>query len=1361
MVQYSYRHVTSYLKQGNRGEKNTTVMATKKTTKQKQVEQERKRFSRYERLQASLGAVPNIDALLKIRTNGAVNIRGIRFQILYSVSRAFALIGKDAVISQITLEGIEDVDLKGIRTDDEFVQVKTADAPWKWSQLKDPLQGFLQVARADQICKFTLAVNFPLEKDLGRLASYSELPAPEQREMYGKFVKLCGEIGADESEAVDLMQRLSVKQVTESDLLAQVTDAVMHHYEIMSDAANIYLRMLVAEFLDWARERRTVTAVDLLGVRTKVGEALAREPVFEAVGRSLVTLVCWEEDQSPQDFLDGKGTRPGHIALDLDVPRPVWIQRIDEAVTKTGVCIVRSSSGQGKSTLIYRYAREHWPADNTFVLRAAQTVEQVAQISDYLHFRCSLGIPPLLLVNDADWHTSLWADVIRECAALGIRVLVAIRQEDWHRTALLSLTQYEIVEPSLGANEAKAIFTHLSTHGRIHENVCSAEWAYECIGEPRLLMEFVYLITQGYMLRDRLQDQIRAFRRLNEDPKKRELLRLASVAATLGAPVDIQAILGIVHIHDDPQDVLQSINGEYVRIDNGAVLPLHWVRSDHLLRILHDDTTTVTSSIIKVHGAVQIEHLSIFIENALCRDDVSIDDLLTFFASQASCCDSEHILVMLDAIYHAGERLFYTRNVERFAEAGDIAGISGRQLLAMDLYPMGSTNFLKHMSELDGEKWVVFSRLNDIVASVDYSMRGVTLCHIFLGQCVVSERALQKKPGHTGKILDWAYLCKIKLPAWDQASVVFRGTEWLCKGMAVDEFCDYTLGLYRYDISTYNAWYDSGKLEIIAYLRRATRTAFLTEADGIISVKFIVEDNDGSPLEQTMRRLDQMRMALPFAKEYHAQGAWLLATGNNPSVDDTTKRIPEGSLPFKRDAERNRIWLDIAEDTNRADSYYLYTDRLYRMRVEALATIKSLVSIMRDSVEGSRSRLSVQQSASASFKRWKAYADTLAKPPRQTDLMTTKAMESMVNSWATSLGNTLHFIFHPGEEDKPFGQKHLILHNLRDAIIHLRETHLAYNELFLRIPDYFGSQLLNQQELVEYSLLADLLDVLFNGEPNTLRQSAMSLVRRMRTDRQKKLADKLHSITEQARAQGVEIITPTDTHIEHPLSYLPVAYEVNNPCDLYGPLDVIFPLLLHVCDFAHFVYLIPTYRGARIVTGAMCPPLDQIGKYVNGEGIEYWETFYFLPELPSGVLDLLPAMPYQQPAYLAYCIRVSALFVNLLRLKELVAFVEPLACSDQCADHELYDEYMLKFSNAAQSLGIEAKNYLIEIPKELPSVASHEHYGAISEMLTFVSDATNAGVLLTYIPGMDIEQLPQIVEIIFRKSWQSKDIVEE
>ena len=56
-----------------------------------------------------------LDALLKTRFHGAVSIRGIRYQILYSLLRAFDLYAEDDGVSSIRLEGIEDVDLLGLR----------------------------------------------------------------------------------------------------------------------------------------------------------------------------------------------------------------------------------------------------------------------------------------------------------------------------------------------------------------------------------------------------------------------------------------------------------------------------------------------------------------------------------------------------------------------------------------------------------------------------------------------------------------------------------------------------------------------------------------------------------------------------------------------------------------------------------------------------------------------------------------------------------------------------------------------------------------------------------------------------------------------------------------------------------------------------------------------------------------------------------------------------------------------------------------------------------------------------------------------------------------------------------------------
>src|SRR5207249_12047506 len=82
-------------------------------------------------------------------------------------------------------------------------------------------------------------------------------------------------------------------------------------------------------------------------------EELAKENNYQALSKGLIERLEWAPDSKPEDFLQGKRTRPGHVAADLDVPRPTWVHRIEEVFQTTPVCILRSSSGQGKSTILY------------------------------------------------------------------------------------------------------------------------------------------------------------------------------------------------------------------------------------------------------------------------------------------------------------------------------------------------------------------------------------------------------------------------------------------------------------------------------------------------------------------------------------------------------------------------------------------------------------------------------------------------------------------------------------------------------------------------------------------------------------------------------------------------------------------------------------------------------------------------------------------------------------------------------------------------------------------------------------------------------------------------------------------------
>ncbi len=664
------------------------------------------------------------------------------------------------------------MDLLGVRLEDEYIQVKTAQEPWKWSQLKSykkskgPIENFLEVYRVNPNCHFVLAVNFQLKNDIEKLAQIESLPPRDKKIIEEMFRKLCHQIGASTSEADAIASRLCIVSISEDQIWRKLRPVVADSFNIGSEAVDTYISALVAKFLDWAKDRKTINRTDLEGVRSTVGEALSREVEWQGYGRGLIDRISWSPDANIEDFFEGKGTRPGHIAAELDVRRPIWLERIDKAINSSRICILRSSSGQGKSSLLYRYAYEKWPARNTFILRVAESQEHVELVRNYLRFRANLGVPVFLLIDNAGCSTRLWPLVVQECAALGFPVLVTIRNEDWYRFAQESLTSENVIEPVLELDEALQIFEMLQSQGGLHASVESPKWAYEKTGETHLLMEYIYLITHGQMLEERLRDQIKQFKKQNEDSAKIEILRRIALADSLGTPVVADKLLQDLQLTDDPQNVLMSLHGEYANLDNGILTGLHWVRSDHLTRILHEGYPNPCKTALVVLEAIPPENISTFVSNTLCRDGLDAKLFTEGLIKKASNEKIETVLSFLEGIFKAGEQLFFEANQDLFDEAFELLGSDGVILLSSEFAPIVKMDTVNQMVNMLGEKSGGFRRLQEIVLKEKIVNRGLNLCGEFLSNIspYISSEKLQANFGNTGSLLDWCYLCEIHLP---------------------------------------------------------------------------------------------------------------------------------------------------------------------------------------------------------------------------------------------------------------------------------------------------------------------------------------------------------------------------------------------------------------------------------------------------------------------------------------------------------------------------------------------------------------------------------------------------------------------
>ncbi|MBP0020373.1 MAG: hypothetical protein J7647_22815 [Cyanobacteria bacterium SBLK] len=814
----------------------------------------------------------DLDAIFKTRWHGAVNIRGIRYQILYSVFRAFELYNEKHARSVLRLEGLEDIDLIGLYHQNEYIQVKSADKRWKWSQLKGPLEGFLSVHRNDSNCGFVLAVGFPLTGDIQKLSQRGSLSEEERVKIEKNFHTLCAQVGYSMKESSSLLSKLTITSIPEKIILQELRIVIAERFGLGGEIVETYISVFVAKFLKWAKERKTIDRAELENVRIFVGEALARETEFQAYGRSLIDRILWKKDKSPKDFFDGKGTRSGHIVSGLDITRPVWLEKIDVALNVSKVCILRSSSGQGKSTLLYRYAYEKRSPDNIFILRVAETREQVESICNYLQFRASLGLPILLLIDDVRWQTHFWALVTQQCAALGIRVLVTVRDEDWQRFSQESLTNYEILEPRLDLKEARDIFKLLKSQGKLHPSAISPEWAYEKIDRSHLLMEYISLLTQGQMLKERLKDQVRQIDLQQEDPTKIEILRRTALAHALGTPVFIEKLFQTISFKSDPQQILKSLLGEYLQLENGMLTGLHWVRSNLLAQILHEVFPNPANTALAILEAIPSANISSFVSKALCREGLDNAVFISGLIEKSSRCDIEIILAFLTGIFEAGEYKFFQVNHSLFDEAYESIGTSGSLFLSSGLLPVVQSSLIEELSE----QFENFKKLSQIKSKAVQVPRGLDLCREFLIQInsILQSNQFINNISCLGQLLDWYALCEIEISTWNQSYIlsILTGNIFQLK---IDSFCSFTQGLYRYDETTYRAWFSENQENIISYLMLHIDCIKIDVVENIISIEFF-PDGDDPLIVQTTSRLNYLRSAIPFCDRYQSQGILLL-----------------------------------------------------------------------------------------------------------------------------------------------------------------------------------------------------------------------------------------------------------------------------------------------------------------------------------------------------------------------------------------------------------------------------------------------------------------------------------------------------
>jgi hypothetical protein len=1161
-----------------------------------------------------------LEELFKSRYHGAVNIRGIRYQIAYSLLRAFDLYEGDQNGS-IRLEGIDDLDVngsreveaKGFHVGSEYVQVKTSKTDWDWGRFAESniIENFLPVWFADPSARLLVVTNFGYAGKLAELVEscYGQRKVPSTK-LKTSIYKLCQRAGFPRRDPIELIERISFERISDEQVYLRTISAIHQRFDLETGNTDLYLLVLMTKFLDFAVERKEIGRTDIEEIRLFIQENIDLGTKNPAIQNGWIERLKFNPDPQAADYYEGTNARPGHILAGLDAERPVWLDRIHRALERTGMCVLRTSSGQGKSTLLFRYAFEHYQPETTFIVKHLSEEAMVGPVKQAIMARRALGLPILVLIDNVRSGLRYWHNLAAELEGHKITVLVTTREEDWYRySGQISAFNWEIVAPNLSLSEARQIHKAFKEKNRVAASVPSAEWAFEQVSERKLLIEFTYLITHGQMLAERLSDQVREMEHLKEDHAKLHVLRLVSVAQTYDASVVIGSILKQVKFEADPDSTLASLQGEYVLCNEGRCEGLHFIRSQHLVHLLHK-VIPLEETVAELISILDVENLEAFVRSAFLDDALNRPRLLRVLIDRCRKESLESATRIAKALYTVSETLYCRAHQTQFDEAISKLGTGVTIMLCLATLPFQLVDTIADLQKTLPDNPNL--KLLSDVARTFIPRRWEDRVEVRFLQGIIDDVRLDRLRTDFWALGSFLYWCRLPTLNTSRIEKLLYGTDWTEELADADlaATADFLYELRQFASEKYDALV-SDRRAVMSRFKLLTETLLVEERGENIYIEFIVDESAESkrPNEQAWERLRDLHKLLPDYHDYCSQGLYINEYGLQRPVDDTHKEAEEAFLKKEIEGRRNAPYIDAVDARYATKFVYQWQEQWFNFRHDLNGWMRHLLRFFQN---GSASNNLNEE--------WRELTNRLshALPLPDNVRQALPNEDKRIKEWSTALGNFLNQLAQSEDDSR------LMRHNLRAALQHLPNAQIAFEKVVAYTEKYFDLASLSPGEAETYEDVADVLDLRFE-QPERPLLDWRRLVKDRRQRSRQEFVSAVNNALVPLEQQGLVFTYPQDRLIEFPLISVCVGFEVMDFEFLIEQMAVIVSRFESFPVEYDFLCLIPTLEGASYTSNVWRISRDSITKVLAGEAKD--DPWVLLPvDRTQNVAQVLPTL---------------------------------------------------------------------------------------------------------------------------------------
>ena len=486
-------------------------------------------------------------------------------------------------------ENVEDLMIKKDNKVKELIQVKNINTDLTLSHLKPKnndsfFRRVLEYKSEDVKIK---VISF------GNIGFELEQVNKKNGEVIKNFKKKMLSYDYTEEEIKWIIEQIEIKKENEELLKEKIFEKLNEDFKT-SIAANIIFDCLINYISNLSRKvEMTNSKIWNNKVNDIIKDIISIKGMHEQYGKTILNLSDYKTDKSVEvltaEYRNGIDANPDHIRNNLDINRKIWIEKIEKAYKNNNIVIIKGLSGQGKSTIAYRFLIDNYNEEFVFVIEHINDYKQAQDIISAISGLARSKTQESIIYIDITPYDTSWKWILDQVQKryINIRVLITIREEDYNR-ANINSEKYDLkeIELCLEKEEAQELYDLYKSN-----DFLDFEDAWERFGKNGPFMEFMYMLNEKQTLTDKISNQINNIIENEQDADNwLKVLMIVSYAGKDNYKIDLEKLSKKINTSNFSK-MLKNMEREYlIRTENDSkyIVSTHALRARIICNILID-----------------------------------------------------------------------------------------------------------------------------------------------------------------------------------------------------------------------------------------------------------------------------------------------------------------------------------------------------------------------------------------------------------------------------------------------------------------------------------------------------------------------------------------------------------------------------------------------------------------------------------------------------------------------------------------------------------------------------------------------------------------------------------------------------